>query len=241
MTADWYDVTTEDHFWFQWRFARIRALLEGIDLGSSILEVGCGHGVVRGQLEQHLGRAVDGCDISWDVLRRARSGRGRLYLYDIHDRNPQWADYFDTVFLLDTLEHIGSPHEFLLSIRHHVKCGGWLIVNVPAVPWLYSRFDAAAGHQKRYASRMLTRELGGAGFALTRRRYWGFSLLPLLALRKLAVRQCPQDRVIARGLQPPNAWADRMLRILMHAEQRIMPRPPWGSSLMVLARKLDTL
>ncbi len=238
MADDWYDYATPDHFWFQWRLDVLLRLLEGTDPGLKILEVGCGSGAARAQLETHYDRPIDGCDLNLRALEVGRPGRGQLYFYNIHDRRPQWSGYFDTVFLLDTLEHIEAPEPFLESVAWHLKPGGLLIVNVPALSCLYSRYDALAGHMRRYRVGTLASELEPSGFRLLGHAYWGLTMIPVAALRKLMVRFMPEDRVIERGFQPSSVLVDKTLRALMHVEQRLLA-PPWiGTSLAAVAERL---
>jgi SAM-dependent methyltransferase len=236
MADAWYEYATPDHFWYQWRIDALRRLLEGLDPGQRLLEVGCGNGAARQQLEACYGRPVDGCDLNLYALQRALPGQGRLCLYNVHDRRPEWAGYFDTIFLLDTLEHIETPTGLLESLAWHLKPGGRLVVNVPALSWLYSRYDRLAGHFRRYRKKTLTAELEPAGFRVVRQAYWGLTLLPIAVLRKLVLRFTREDHVITRGFQPPTPLANRLLRTLMYAEQRFVPHPWIGCSLAAVAK-----
>ena len=59
-------------------------------------------------------------------------------------------DCFDAVLYLDVLEHIADDSAELRRTVTHLRPGGALIVLAPAHPWLYSDFDRAIGHQRRY-------------------------------------------------------------------------------------------
>lgn len=237
MADEWYALATADHFWFQWRFRALLRLIGTRELEGPVLEVGCGHGVVRGQLERAYGCPVDGCDVNLSALSLAPSGRGGLYVYDIHQRRPEWREHFGTIFLLDTLEHIPEPTPFLESLAWHLRQGGMLAINVPALQSLYSRYDEVAGHVKRYNRYRLRSELATAGFTLPRSAYWGGSLLPVAAARKAMLRFISPERVIERGFQPGSAWTDGFLRLLMAIETGLPFSPPLGTSLLGLARK----
>src|SRR5262249_14397558 len=52
-------------------------------------------------------------------------------------------------------EHIADDRSELAAAAAHLKPGGKLIVLGPAHPWLYSPFDKALGHYRRYTRRML--------------------------------------------------------------------------------------
>jgi len=60
---------------------------------------------------------------------------------------------YDTVLYIDVLEHIQNDRaEFLRAVRL-LKTGGNLIVLCPAHQYLYSPFDKAVGHFKRYSKK----------------------------------------------------------------------------------------
>lgn len=58
--------------------------------------------------------------------------------------------HFDTIIYIDVLEHINNDREELHQAALHLKCGGHLIVLSPAHQCLFSPFDAAIGHFRRY-------------------------------------------------------------------------------------------
>jgi 2-polyprenyl-3-methyl-5-hydroxy-6-metoxy-1,4-benzoquinol methylase len=239
MADEWYEFAAADHFWFQWRFRAICEILRRESLDEPILEVGCGNGVGRDQIEEHYGCRVDGCDVNVTALRKALPARGRLYFYDIHQRRPEWRGHFGTVLLLDTLEHIRQPEYFLQSVSYHLRPQGRLLVNVPALQRLYSRYDEIAGHLRRYNVALLRQQLRAAGFSIVHHAYWGATLLPVALARKWMLRMCSPERTIRLGFQPGSKLADRFLRGLMHIECRLCPRAPLGTSLVALAEKGD--
>src|SRR5688572_28282733 len=107
MDDAYFDFARDDHFWIQWRFEALRRLKSLLPLpDSTVLEVGCGSGVFRRQLEDHFGYCADGCDLNVNALQRARTGRGELLVYDINDRHPATVGKYAAVFLMDVIEHI---------------------------------------------------------------------------------------------------------------------------------------
>ncbi len=237
MADEWYGLACAEHFWFRWRLAALRALLRGDPPAGPFLEVGCGHGVARAQLEEAFDCPIHGCDVNAAALRRAPRGRGRLYFYDVHQRRPEWARHFGTIFLLDTLEHIEQPVAFLRSVAFHLQTGGRLVLNVPAFQWLFGAYDRAAGHVKRYTAGVLRQELAAAGLRLTRWGYWGLTLLPFAVLRKWLLAGTPPEQTIQRGFEPPSRLADACLRALMRLECALRPLHRAGTSLAAVARK----
>lgn len=60
-------------------------------------------------------------------------------------------DLFDTILYIDVLEHIEDDKTEALAAAKHLKPGGFLIILSPAHQYLYSPFDKAIGHFRRYS------------------------------------------------------------------------------------------
>jgi len=61
---------------------------------------------------------------------------------------------FDCILYIDVLEHIEADRAELEAAAEHLKPGGTLIVLCPAHPMLYTEFDRAIGHYRRYTKAM---------------------------------------------------------------------------------------
>ena len=77
---------------------------------------------------------------------------------------------FDAILYMDVLEHIADDAVELRRSAAHLKPGGHLIVVAPAHQWLFTPFDRAIGHYRRYNAAML-RRTGPPGMHLERLRY----------------------------------------------------------------------
>jgi SAM-dependent methyltransferase len=63
---------------------------------------------------------------------------------------------FDTILYMDVLEHIESDRDELAKAARHLKPEGYIVVLSPAHQWLFTPFDAAIGHFRRYNARTLS-------------------------------------------------------------------------------------
>ena len=57
---------------------------------------------------------------------------------------------FDSILYLDVLEHIRDDKNEVIQVVQNLKIGGYLIILCPAHQWLFSPFDIAVGHYRRY-------------------------------------------------------------------------------------------
>jgi hypothetical protein len=57
--------------------------------------------------------------------------------------------------LLDVLEHIGDDRAFLAELAEKMDPGATLLLTVPALPRLWSKWDLLLGHYRRYTKPML--------------------------------------------------------------------------------------
>ena len=95
---------------------------------------------------------------------------------------------FDTIIYIDVLEHIDDDREELNQAACHLRPGGHLIVLSPAHQRLFSPFDAAIGHFRRY-NRPMLRTISPASLRLERMRYLDCAGLILSAANMLLLRQ----------------------------------------------------
>jgi hypothetical protein len=59
-------------------------------------------------------------------------------------------EVFDTILYIDVLEHIEDDRSETARAAAHLAPGGRLVVLAPAYAWLFSPFDAAIVHYRRY-------------------------------------------------------------------------------------------
>lgn len=243
MPAEWYELATADHFWMSWRLRVCRRLLHDAGLGADRrltgLEIGCGRGLLQRQLADATGWTIDGCDLNREALAENDSSTGRAVFYDVHERRPDLEEAYDFLVLFDVLEHIDRTDAFLESALFHLRPGGFVLVNVPALMALYSDYDRVVGHLRRYRRRTLAVELTATpALELVEMRYWGLTMLPMLLARKaVTALQSRPEAIMSTGFRPPGRLFSAAMRLVMRCETALTSRPVLGTSLMALARK----
>jgi SAM-dependent methyltransferase len=238
--GEWYDLNSAGHFWFEWRIAAAlrqwRSCGLALDRPLRVLDVGGGRGVVRDQVEAATPWTVDLVELNRAALEAAAPGRGRHLYYDVLDQDRSLLGQYDAAILFDVIEHIEDPRPVLEAVRRHVRPDGHLLVNVPALQTLFSAFDVASGHFRRYDRESLRAHVTAGGWTVVEQRSWGLTLVPLLAVRKALLRETTAE-TIQRGFGPPSRLAHAGLRALMRAETAVVARPPVGASLLMVARR----
>ncbi|MFD1467488.1 class I SAM-dependent methyltransferase [Hymenobacter caeli] len=126
---------------------------------------------------------------------------------------PAAEGLFDAVLYVNVVEHIEDDAAELARAYARLAPGGHLLVLVPAHQWLFSRFDAAIGHFRRYSRARLRRALPTGG--RVRRLVYLDSLGLLAAAASKLLRQTyptlAQVRLWDRGLVPVSRRLDRLL------------------------------
>lgn len=190
-------------------------------IGGTVLEVGAGIGSNITYL--HSGRVCEWTSLEPDPDLAGRIEQARaagalppgLRVVTGTIDSIDTAARFDTILYLDVLEHIADDRTEMEKAASRVADGGCLIVLAPAHQFLFSPFDAAIGHHRRYTTAALQaltppecrlefcRMLDSAGFFA--------SLANRLLLRSADPTQA-QVQVWDKALVPISRRLDRHLR-----------------------------
>jgi SAM-dependent methyltransferase len=234
MADRYFDLATPSHFWCRRRFEVLRQIAGArLRAAKKVAEIGCGNGVLQRQVEDAFDLAPAGFDLHEAALRQNISRRGEVYCYDIHDRAEEFRQAFDVLLMFDVLEHIEDQDRFLDSARFHLADGGCIVINVPALQWLYSPYDRVQGHQRRYSLAALEEVARRNGFRTGVATYWGGPLLPIAALRKatLTLGRKQLDNY-STGFDPRGDFINTCLYRLSRCE--LVPQRIAGTSVMAV-------
>jgi hypothetical protein len=121
---------------------------------------------------------------------------------------------FDTILYIDVLEHIEDDLAEMRLARAHLSNHGKIVVLSPAHPGLFTEFDRALGHYRRY-TRSSLRACTPAGARLTEiYALDSFGLLASVANKLLLHQSMPSAKQIAfwdRCLVPISRWTDPVI------------------------------
>jgi SAM-dependent methyltransferase len=240
-------VAVEDrHFWFRAR-NRIISLLarqgtSGLAAGYRVLEVGCGDGNVLRFLETACAHGVVvGMDYFQEGLLYARD-RCACPLVQGDLKLPPFGKTFHLIGMFDVLEHLPDDRQVLHDLWRILDAQGSLILTVPAGPALWSAFDEAAGHCRRYRKEELEQKLKECGYTVDYLTPYMTSIYPLVWLSRRFGKRGGTDemaRAIERDLQVVPILNGLLSFILSQEIHWIRRRRqlPFGTSLLAVARK----
>ena len=196
-------------------------------LRGRILEVGAGHGTFTRLLARYGPvTATELSERAVTVLRERFADMEGVTVVHVDELTDAG---FDTAVMVNVLEHIDDDVGALRSLRDGLCPGGHVLVYSPAFNALYSDFDAAVGHYRRYTKPSLGRVLDDAGLETVDIRY--VNAVGALAWYVVATRL---------GRRPTEGWSTQLfdrgaVPVVRRVERRVAP--PFGQSLLAVARR----
>jgi len=168
----------ESHFWFVSRNKLIACLLDKyFPQAQNMMEIGCGTGfVLSGLAKNRPEMAFHGAEACLSGLKHAQKRLPGAGLYQMDACRIPFAGEFDIIGAFDVLEHIADDRRALKEMHKALKPDGGIMITVPQHPWLWSKADENARHQRRYTRTGLHEKIKAAGFAI----HGTFSFIALL-------------------------------------------------------------
>jgi SAM-dependent methyltransferase len=221
----------EDHYWTAARNQIIERQLKVVGLRKPrILEIGCGTGVVVAYLRRR-GYECHGVEPAQAPVRE--SVRDCVFTgMSAADIPAAQRRSFDTLLLLDVLEHLPAPVEFLAETTAAFPNASHLILTVPARQELWSNYDSFFRHYCRYDLKSLGAVVRGMGGTVLRMKYF-FHLLYLPGLFVVGLRGRRNIRISA----PRTGWklVHRLVSKVCVADYHLVPGRVYGTSIVCVA------
>jgi SAM-dependent methyltransferase len=230
--GDWLQSLSGADAYTNWVISEISPWLSG-----RVLEVGCGIGTYTVEIAKSASEVVSFDLESRFVNQAAQRARhcqnvkvicGDATRFDFAKSN---NGGFDTIVMLDVLEHIGNDANLVERLVTRLVPGGYLILKVPAMSNLYSPMDATIGHLRRYDKTDIRNLIDRSG--LEDLRVWSFNAFAVPAWwwngRILKRRSCPAQQVVAfNRLVPVLRPFDRLARLICGISLFAVGRRPIG-------------
>lgn len=197
-----------------------------------VLDVGCGIGTNAEYLVQERVRSWTFLEPDAELLGQVHANVTTPLLLDAQHIAGTTKDLktaaYDSILYLDVIEHIADDRGELERACGLLRPGGHLILLAPAFNSLFSEFDHAIGHHRRYTKHSLVETLP-ANIGTVRASYLdSMGLLLSLSNRMLLRQRMPTEKQILfwdRFIVPISRVLDPLLGAFL------------GRSVIVVARK----
>ena len=207
-----------------WKADKLHQLLAAHDcLPSSIVEIGCGSGAILAALRGYYPQvSLAGFDIAPEASRFWSDASVGGIRFELADYLSLDEPVPDLILVLDVLEHLGNPWEFLARLRHRSKLVAiHFPLDLSAVSVLRERpllqVRDKVGHLHYFTRGLALSLLEESGFEIVEARYTGAAL------------DAPQRSFKTRVA----GWARRLAYAV---DRDFGARLLGGETLMVLAR-----
>jgi SAM-dependent methyltransferase len=208
-----------------WKASKVLSILRKHQIEpKTICEVGCGAGGVLGAIQREFTKTkLTGFDIAPDAQKFWKELKDSGIDLHVGDFFKQGSKSYEAILLLDVLEHVTNPHQFLVEIRPRAE---FLVVHFPLdlsalsvireKPLLYVRHKV--GHIHYFTKGLAIELLKECGFEIIDFQYTG------------ATFSAPQRGIKTKVF----SWLRRLIYAI---NKDIGVRLLGGETLIILAKK----
>jgi len=202
-------------------------------LGDSILEVGAGIGnYTQYFLTKKRVYAIELSPSCLKILReKFHDDNVELLQMDATSREifSLKAKNIDTIVCLNVLEHIENDLFALKNFYQILRTPGYLILQLPALKFLYGNIDRQLGHYRRYTKKMVSEKVKQTNFKIERMDY--LNLIGTFGW----FYDARIKGIINQNQQHVTFFDNRIVPIVRKLERNI--KIPFGQSLIVILKK----
>ena len=230
-----------DHWYYAGKRRLVRAWIERLRPPSAhdvLLDCGAGTGLFAAEMERCCRVLVlDDHEESLRMLR-ARFPAGQV-LVPVGGSVPLPDRSLDYLTALDVLEHIPDDAAAVRGFARLLRAGGLAVVTVPAGMALWSDWDVALHHQRRYSRRDLCALFGPGDWEIVHVNYTNVVVYPAVWLlrRWRGWRGNPGGAEKRAEDRLPPRWLNALLRATFVGAGLTRIPFPFGVSLLLAARR----
>ena len=163
----------------KWMYETIRPYLKG-----EILEIGSGIGnISKFVISNRLSLTLSDYNTEYQQFLKENFSEftNVQAILSIDLQHPDFFNHYfalkekyDSVFLLNVIEHLEDDIVAIENCRFLLKKGGRLVILAPAYPFLFCRFDKELGHYRRYSQKKLSFFFPHNSFKILHTQYFNF-------------------------------------------------------------------
>lgn len=205
---------------------------------SSLLDVGCGQGVLLTILREAfptltyggIEYSEYGVKITQEKLPDCKVIQGDLI--ENSESLKEFDNWADVITCSEVLEHVDDPGLFLRNCLPLIKPNGYIIVTVPGGP--RTAFDKLIGHRPHFSHSRLDKLLTESGYSIIHNRQAGFPWHNIYRLILLA-----RGEKLSTDVGDGGSWAANVgMKIFSVLFKLNLSNTPWGWQNVVLAQKV---
>lgn len=203
----------------------------------TLLDCGAGTGRFAQEMEKQCRVLV--LDDHAEALERLRTRfRPDQILALAGDQVPLPAASLDYVTALDVLEHVPDDAAVVRGFARLLKPGGLAVITVPASRALWSEWDEALHHFRRYDRAQLRALFPSADWEIVHANYTNVLVYPVVwVIRKIRPAGTPDSSGRRSEDRLPPRWLNALLRALFVGTAKLRVPFPFGVSLLLVARR----
>ena len=223
----------ENHYWFSSRNHIIAKVVKKYTVeNESIIEIGCGRGIVIKHLKENgincFGVELASCKPCKGAESFILTGMDAFVL------NQEIRNEYSTLMLLDVIEHIEYPIQFINTILDNYKNIKTIIFTVPARQEIWSEHDVFNGHFRRYDLDMTNDLVDSIGFKIDENAYVYQSLYNITKLFSLFKIGRKTQILSPKGI---GKIIHRFISQYLIFENLLFPKKQKGSSIICIASR----
>lgn len=208
----------------------------------TILDVGCGTGGMLASLRNNGYTNLKGIDGSMDAVAFCEKRGFSVTLLNLNELASFEPDArYDVLICNDVFCYFNDADldRLLGELVKRLKPTGLLICNNNAFNVFRGQHDLAVGSIRRFVKADFTMLATKVSLHILESTYWSFVLSPMILL----MRQWQNVQLRLGWQKPDNAqsdvylpseWLNETLYQIVHIEDKLLPRTPFGSSLFVV-------